>query len=404
MQRGQRKRIGYRKSRNGCLRCKRRRVKCDENVPCTSCARHHEPCSLETSAQQTRDTRTQVAVPSGLDMNRSRVSPSGNNSVNPFQFLFDEETDEPECWISNAELVFHYANVSSHSLQVFSEDLATTFQVIVPREAVSHSYLLRAVMAFSAYHLAHLTTDKRPYYNLLAAKHQGHAISGLRETLKDPITEENCHAMYLASVFLAVNKFAAFPSCGHRSGGCCNPIDSLAEVFHLIYGMSTILRSSEESIRNGSLKAIFSQVGNPMEAVDETNLLCQRLSGLQTEIESSALDEGTKQDLSGAVQTLMACFIDASTRVTKKCPNEIRVIFSWPGLVPRRFPGLVKACHPAALVVVAYYGYLIYLSENYWFLQGWSNSLKGFILKKLNDSSWREMAQWPLSMIGSRGE
>ncbi|KAG7409415.1 hypothetical protein Forpe1208_v011783 [Fusarium oxysporum f. sp. rapae] len=41
------KRLGFRKSRNGCSRCKKRRVKCDEAVPCTACIRHDKACSLE---------------------------------------------------------------------------------------------------------------------------------------------------------------------------------------------------------------------------------------------------------------------------------------------------------------------------------------------------------------------
>ncbi|WAO82885.1 C6 zinc finger domain-containing protein [Fusarium falciforme] len=44
------KRLGHKKSRNGCLRCKARRVKCDELRPCTNCVRHHVECSLVTSS------------------------------------------------------------------------------------------------------------------------------------------------------------------------------------------------------------------------------------------------------------------------------------------------------------------------------------------------------------------
>ncbi|RSL97034.1 hypothetical protein CEP52_011152 [Fusarium oligoseptatum] len=55
------KRLGYKKSRKGCLRCKQRRVKCDEKVPCTACCRHRVPCSLEGSGSVTPE------VPSGRD-------------------------------------------------------------------------------------------------------------------------------------------------------------------------------------------------------------------------------------------------------------------------------------------------------------------------------------------------
>ncbi|KAF6805792.1 duf814 domain-containing protein [Colletotrichum musicola] len=39
-------RLGYKKSRGGCARCKQRRVKCDENKPCAACVRHNTHCSL----------------------------------------------------------------------------------------------------------------------------------------------------------------------------------------------------------------------------------------------------------------------------------------------------------------------------------------------------------------------
>ncbi|KAK7533169.1 uncharacterized protein J3D65DRAFT_72263 [Phyllosticta citribraziliensis] len=39
-------RLGHKKSRNGCVQCKRRRVKCDEQRPCSHCARHGVECSL----------------------------------------------------------------------------------------------------------------------------------------------------------------------------------------------------------------------------------------------------------------------------------------------------------------------------------------------------------------------
>ncbi|KAJ2900954.1 hypothetical protein MKZ38_002189 [Zalerion maritima] len=47
---GRRLRLGYTKSRNGCARCKQRRVKCDEKRPCSACKRHHVSCSLVISS------------------------------------------------------------------------------------------------------------------------------------------------------------------------------------------------------------------------------------------------------------------------------------------------------------------------------------------------------------------
>ncbi|KAL2161085.1 hypothetical protein VTH06DRAFT_8798 [Thermothelomyces fergusii] len=47
-------RLGYTKSRTGCLRCKQRRVKCDETRPaCKACVRHGIECSLSTQPPPT---------------------------------------------------------------------------------------------------------------------------------------------------------------------------------------------------------------------------------------------------------------------------------------------------------------------------------------------------------------
>ncbi|KAH7176086.1 hypothetical protein EDB81DRAFT_751490 [Dactylonectria macrodidyma] len=49
-----RKRIGFRKSRNGCLRLKPPNYyQCDEKVPCTPCIRHRIPCSVENASSKT---------------------------------------------------------------------------------------------------------------------------------------------------------------------------------------------------------------------------------------------------------------------------------------------------------------------------------------------------------------
>lgn len=140
-----------------------------------------------------------------------------------------------------------------------------------------------------------------------------------------------------------------------------------------------------------------------MAPTQETSLVCKELSRLQDEVDSSSFEHNTKQDLSGAIQTLVACSVASHSSAIKKFPDEVRVVFSWPRLVPRRFPDLTKASHPIALIVVAYYGYFIQLSsQNYWFLQGWSQSLETHIVRRLAGSSWEEAAQWPLRMMGNR--
>ncbi|KAI0397259.1 hypothetical protein F5Y17DRAFT_391028 [Xylariaceae sp. FL0594] len=49
-------RLYHKKSRTGCLRCKQRRVKCDELRPCGGCSRHMVECVYQTQLQNSTST------------------------------------------------------------------------------------------------------------------------------------------------------------------------------------------------------------------------------------------------------------------------------------------------------------------------------------------------------------
>ncbi|KAK3948966.1 hypothetical protein QBC32DRAFT_45527 [Pseudoneurospora amorphoporcata] len=78
-------RLGYKKSRNGCLRCKARRVKCDENKPCSACQRHGVLCSLVTAGTipvtDTGGTSRPAAAPFTTGSGPGLVSGSGRTML-----------------------------------------------------------------------------------------------------------------------------------------------------------------------------------------------------------------------------------------------------------------------------------------------------------------------------------
>ncbi|KAI0379922.1 hypothetical protein F5Y04DRAFT_258706 [Hypomontagnella monticulosa] len=65
-------RLYHKKSRTGCMRCKQRRVKCDENRPsCGSCTRHAVPCVYSTAG----------TIPSGVGRATSATQHNGGPSI-----------------------------------------------------------------------------------------------------------------------------------------------------------------------------------------------------------------------------------------------------------------------------------------------------------------------------------
>ncbi|GME49325.1 hypothetical protein GTA08_BOTSDO00362 [Neofusicoccum parvum] len=64
-------RVGHKKSRFGCIRCKQRHVKCDEQRPCGNCARHQVPCSLVLATLSPDDAAQPPPAPTPTDAARS---------------------------------------------------------------------------------------------------------------------------------------------------------------------------------------------------------------------------------------------------------------------------------------------------------------------------------------------
>ncbi|KAM5353470.1 hypothetical protein ACJ41O_000120 [Fusarium nematophilum] len=135
----------------------------------------------------------------------------------------------------------------------------TTYQVDIPREGLAQPYLMRMIMSLSSFHLAYLNKDKRAHYLLLANKHQILAVRGLRGALTRAVTPQNCHALWVSSIFLAISKFAFTPTYEHHQGSCSSALLNLVNIFSMISGIVAIMRSSQELIRTGPFQGIFSQ-------------------------------------------------------------------------------------------------------------------------------------------------
>ncbi|OIW25331.1 hypothetical protein CONLIGDRAFT_648368 [Coniochaeta ligniaria NRRL 30616] len=146
------------KSRNGCLACKRRRVKCDERLPCGHCVNRREKCERPGPRPQAK-----VEVP------QQPSSPS--HHVN----------------ILHIELFNHFEKVTQFTL-AFPEIWETMLQ-----ESFKHEYLMHAILATAAKHMSVLR-PQYPRYAEAAIVLLNKSIQSFRGTLDTPITHDNCEA------------------------------------------------------------------------------------------------------------------------------------------------------------------------------------------------------------------
>ena len=172
--------LGSKKSRRGCRRCKRRRVKCDEEAPCTNCVRRNEECSLlEPTPSGSSETATDPALPA--------------NS---------------EEWISDLELMHHYSS------NVFRAGLGTRKQVeylwqeYIPQQALKHTFLMHGLLALSALHLAYRNPTTSTRYLQLCDKHQSIALSSFRTSLSADMTQDLADALFALASTISVSSMA----------------------------------------------------------------------------------------------------------------------------------------------------------------------------------------------------
>lgn len=362
------------------------------------------PCSsrILTSEQHTsssRATSTEQGTPPTSDLFscfshfQSEAAAAAGNPQDPG-------------WLSDIELTHHYTANAHRSLYSPCQHAYNALQNHVPREGLSHPFLLHQLLAFSALHMAFLKPESRHRYLIQASQHQGVAIGTMNSLLSEPLPSSEFHAMYATSIFVAISAFGTFPSCD-RYQESFRAVDGLVDIFILIRGMNMLLRSSDEQLQNGPLKGLLNGCDCPAFGDDGfLKTVASKLGGLSSAVQGQLplIDTGDGQL---CVETI-AVFTEAIARVTSKpktAPTpELRVIFAWPMGLSNAFLSLLRSFDPLALVVLSYYCVLLRSRESkYWFLQGWTSQLMKVVVANVAGTRWEELIQWPLQFMEETG-
>ncbi|KAI3150015.1 transcriptional regulator family: Fungal Specific TF [Penicillium roqueforti] len=216
----------HRKSRHGCMECKRRRVKCDETRPiCTNCAKRHSEC----------DTGTPFIVES----NRK----SGNSKFPGVLSQHDSENAAISAGsalnLNDLELMMQWCNTTFRTLSR-NERTDPIWRYIVPEEALLHPFLMHGVLALSSLHLARtgMELTRRASYLNRAVAHQNQALALFRELLGD-VKESNAKAMFAFAGIVVIYTFA-FPHTPDVQDPC-SCVDDLYQVLVLARGVQQVI-------------------------------------------------------------------------------------------------------------------------------------------------------------------
>ncbi|KAF2716829.1 hypothetical protein K431DRAFT_323546 [Polychaeton citri CBS 116435] len=364
--------LGTKKSRNGCTRCKRRRVKCDERLPCSNCARRNEACSLLTSQSSPASTTAQSST--GIDTSD---------------------------WLQDLELMHHYALED----QVFGTERRPRVQEIwrkvVPELAAKHPFLMHSILALSAIHIAKQRPAESVKYQDICAKHQSVALERVHELIPN-MNADNANAIFAFSASVsAISLARATLIAEQRMAPYHISMDEVAETILLTQGVRSIVRRAYQWVRHGPLDELLNGFATP-EGADVGIEVYDRFEALNKMLDSFC----------GDVETLRLCR-EASDNLldSYKCVRwhaaendlESGIVVRWIAMADQSLARLIQNHHPPALVLLAHYVVLFVTMRSGWFIHDWPQYVFRGIEMAI-DPDFSEWLEWPRQQFESELE
>lgn len=308
----------------------------------------------------------------------------------PGPYHIDEEN-----WVSDLELLHHFTVSTSKSLFFTTVDPPDErnkiWEVMVPKVAFTHVFLLHQLLAVAAFHLAYLDPQKRKRYAVQAAQHQSMAIQGVRAALSN-ISPYNCHAIFVTASLFFIGALADSRPAAESFGP---NLDILLDVFSLVKGVGGVMDEAEAELKSGPFAAFFvpyqGKVGPRLaQAVEHLE------QDYQQRVLALPLDDPVRMDL----LTEIASSLEVMNRaISSSATPEYRILAAWPITMSERFISLVRQRNPVALGLLTHYCMIMHATESgFWYTQGWGLG----VMKDISTvmvPPWDQDAAWALNLI-----
>ncbi|SMR54175.1 unnamed protein product [Zymoseptoria tritici ST99CH_1E4] len=406
-------RLNHKKTRDGCRRCKARKVKCDEGKPrCSACARHNVPCEYLPPAPR---ARSDAPAPS-----RPAMDPAMSS-------LPSVDFDKLNNLYPQLELRLMH-QWTAHTSQSFS--LSVDFwRYEAPLLAMNHRVLLDAMFGLAALQSSRQdpttyrrtangdttrdshqdpTTNARLGYEsnmdpvnrdtLLDARMYWHRAMSEHQTALSAQFKENSDAAYLGSVLMTLHALFVLSEMQH------DPALQTQDV-------ATWLRLSEETNYLNDLR-MQAAGGEALDlagiqfgrsALTEGDQLFQQDQGqpfasLLTFAEDyeamTPTDRSAYQQAVAYISLVYNGINDASMHPLEACYR----LAAMPSRLPKRFTEQIEMRTPRAMVILAHaFALMRLVSEDVLWLRGIAEVQVPSIQQQI-PAAWNEMMKWPISI------
>ncbi|KAJ6132058.1 hypothetical protein N7471_007273 [Penicillium samsonianum] len=381
----------HKKSRNGCIECKRRHMKCDEKRPicsnCISSQRHCEFLEGVPSEQSSRSVRSETATASP-----AVASPAVTSSS------VQEPSNSPEDAPVNMLHVELVHNMSSETIKGFNRPYnfsGIPFQDIL-RYGLSAPYLMNEVLSLSALHLSIIRPGQRDFYRHHSTQLQNYALSSFNN-LSAQINDENYVSIFLFAGILGLHMLCE--TLVFRDNDFESFLDQFVQYIVLHHGVRTVAGGGRwQLLQQTALRPLLELGARIPSANSSLGPVCQ---ALLDRIKGLGHDETTARTYQQAIQALQSVI----TVMDNETPgsNSADILIAWPVLVPREYIDLIAQRKGEALVILAHFGALVDTHKHSWVFCDGGKYLVDSISQYLGPQ-WDEWLRWPrqsLTMVHS---
>ncbi|KAL3490267.1 hypothetical protein BJX62DRAFT_141682 [Aspergillus germanicus] len=369
----------HRKSRTGCLVCRKRRVKCDESGhPCANCTFRGLECAYSaprTSAGpgagagdgRATPSRTESPVQAIVQLPLPGVLSEDSTPVTPQTqpLLLQAASVSPRLQV---ELMHTYSTETYKSL--FAEPTDNhTWQVLIPRRALEEDekddgFLLDGLLSVAALHTAVRLSNspkledqaRKQVYIDAAMEYQSRALAPFQRAIQN-ISRENCDVVFAHSLITIVNGIAVpqvlhIPN-SHGEDSMTNMLEAIFTLFELVQGTAEINRITGPWLKDKDPCLVYQDFWGAASSTvldTETEAGINRLSALN-EAENLGIERFNL--IERAISLLRKCF----QRYTAL--HDPVSVLTWLATVDRGFVDRLRRHEMLPLLVLMHWGTLL---------------------------------------------
>ncbi|KAI1372238.1 hypothetical protein F4677DRAFT_449551 [Hypoxylon crocopeplum] len=376
----------HRKSRKGCLECKRRHIKCDERRPiCGNCDVATLACCYAYQSLSPNAQSPSQPSPGELDL----TSPD-----------FHEPSATTGRWSHNPDCddsftlqhlgLFHHVETGMADWLMVTQSMEPMAQTYIT-SALSTPYLMNQLLALSAQHLSTLrwAQEEADAYRDLATQLQTRALRTFSRT-KDDMSEQNVVARFLFSSLMAVQVLAQKLSASQDDFE--QYMDGVIEYMEVQRGARIIGDNSWTILQRSILGEWIAHI-EALERSDDATPPSD-LSGPYTMLQSSEMDRESVEACLGAVQALS--FVHHRLNMINTW--GIHAPMAWATFISGDYIQLLKDRRPEALVILAHFSLYLHRCRDFWAFGDAGEYLIREICEDIG-AGWTDWLSVPLSVL-----